>query len=77
MHVAGGIMPKQIHLPTGRVTMESVLRLLLIDLRVASVKGHATDYEKILAKAEGDFVGHRSWHAWSAGAARSKAPGQP
>jgi hypothetical protein len=65
-------MPKQIHLPTGRVSMESVLRLLLDDLKVPVAKGHAGDYAKILAKAEGDFAGHRTWHAYSAG--RSRKP---
>jgi hypothetical protein len=76
VHVAGGVLPKQSHLPTGRVSMESVLRLLLTDLQVPPTRSHAHDYEKILAKVEGDFIGHRSWHAHSAGRSR-KAPAQP
>jgi hypothetical protein len=44
-----------------------VIRLLLIDLKVPAAKGHADDYQEILAKAEDDFIGYRSWHAHSAG----------
>jgi hypothetical protein len=67
MHVNGGPLGKQTHLPTGRVSVEAEIRLLLIDLQVPPTKAHAHDYELILAKAEGDFIGHRTWHAHSAG----------
>jgi hypothetical protein len=66
-HVSGSRLGKQAHLPTGRVSIESVIRLLLIDLKVPAAKGHADDYQEILAKAEDDFIGYRSWHAHSAG----------
>jgi hypothetical protein len=67
MHVNGSPIAKQVHLPTGRVSAESVIRLLLIDLQVPAARGHAGDFGKILCKAEDDFIGHRSWHAHSKG----------
>ncbi len=63
VHVAGGILGKLIHLPTGRVSIESVLWLLLTDLEVKPARGHADDFAEILAAAERSFIGHRRWHA--------------
>jgi len=63
LHVASGPIEKQVHLPTGRVSIESILRLLLDELEVPPVRAHAGDYGRILDKAEGDFIEHRSWHA--------------
>ncbi len=63
IHVASGPIEKQVHLPTGRVSIESILRLLLDELEVPPVRAHAGDYGRILDKAEGDFIEHRSWHA--------------
>jgi hypothetical protein len=48
------------HLPTGRVSIESVLRLLLGDLGVTARR---TDFGTVLDDAERPFIRHRRWHA--------------
>lgn len=53
------------HLPTGRVSIESVLRLLLTDLKVLPARDHADDFLKVLEASELPFIEHRRWHAWS------------
>jgi hypothetical protein len=50
--------------PTGRVSIESVLRLLLIDLAVPARPAHITDVAKVLDDCERPFIEHRRWHAW-------------
>ncbi len=57
---AGGLIDHRVHLPTGRVSIESVIRLLLNDLAVAPRRA---DHADVLATAERAFVEHRRWHA--------------
>jgi hypothetical protein len=63
VHVSGGRLGKPVHLPTGRVSVESVLRLLLTELEVPPTRQHKDDYDRVLDVAEKDFIAYRSWHA--------------
>lgn len=64
LHVPAGVIDRRVHVPTGRVSIESVLRLLLIDLEVLPRPAHAADFEKVLDETEEPFIKHRRWHAW-------------
>jgi hypothetical protein len=64
LHVSGGPIGGSTHLPTGRVSMESVLRMLLIDLGVQPTRDHADNFLSVLEASEGPFIKHRRWHAW-------------
>jgi hypothetical protein len=63
-HVACDMLTSAAHLPTGRVSIESVLRLLLDDLGVTARR---RDYAKVLDDAERPFIRHRRWHALGPG----------
>lgn len=63
-HVACDTLIRAAHLPTGRVSIESVLRLLLDDLGVPAKRG---DYAKVTDEAERPFIRHRRWHALGPG----------
>ena len=67
VHVQAGPIERRIHVPTGRVSVESVLRLLLIDLAVAARPAHVADFAKVLDDCETPFIQHRRWHAWRRG----------
>ena len=64
LHVPAQSIDRRIHVPTGRVSVESVLRLLLIDLGVPPRPAHVTDFAKVPDECEGPFIEHRRWHAW-------------
>jgi hypothetical protein len=51
------------HVPTGRVSIESVLRLLLTDLKVPPARDHVSDFADVLDASERDFIEHRRWHS--------------
>ena len=59
-HVTCDTLTSAAHLPTGRVSIESVLRLLLDDLGVTAKRA---DYTNVLDEAERPFIQHRRWHA--------------
>lgn len=63
LHVSAGVLDRRAHLPSGRVSIESVLRLLLTDLEVPPTREHADDYTQILEEAEAKFIAHRRWHS--------------
>ena len=60
LHAASGVLDKRIHLPTGRMSIESLLRMLLTDF---AVHPRRDDFMEVLAKAEEPFIEHRRWHA--------------
>jgi hypothetical protein len=60
LHVARGPVPKAAHLPTARVSLESVIRLLVADLGVNPLR---SDWSDVLTASEEPFVKHRRWHA--------------
>ena len=64
LHAPAGSIDRHIHVPTGRVSIESVLRLLLIDLAVPARPAHVADFAKVLDECESPFIEHRRWHAW-------------
>lgn len=64
LHVPAGPIDRRVHVPTGRVSIESVLRLLLTDLEVPPAAAHADDFAEVLDECEGPFILHRRWHAW-------------
>jgi hypothetical protein len=47
------------HMPTGRVSLESVIRLLIDELAVEPMR---RDWRGVLAKTERAFIEQRSWH---------------
>jgi len=64
LHAPAGLIEPRVHIPTGRVSVESVIRLLLSDLRVPPTRAHADDHEQVLDDCEGPFIQHRRWHGW-------------
>ena len=64
LHVSGTSIDRRAHLPTGRVSIESIIRLLLTDMEVQPARGHADDYLRILEETERLFIQHRRWHSW-------------
>jgi hypothetical protein len=58
LHVAGGRFG-ECHLPTGRVSLEEVLRLLLAELDVRPLRD---DWPAVLDEVEAAF---REWRTWS------------
>jgi hypothetical protein len=63
LHTSGGPLGKAFHLPTGRVSIESVLSLLLGELAVKPTRSHEKDWDAILRASERRFIEHRRWHA--------------
>jgi hypothetical protein len=49
----------KLHPPTGRVSIEAVVRFLINDLDVVPLK---EDWEQILARREAAFIAWRTWH---------------
>jgi hypothetical protein len=64
LHVPGGPAGGSTHLPTGRVSIESVIRVLLTDLGVQPARDHVSDFHDVLNASEGPFIESRRWHAW-------------
>lgn len=60
LHAASGPLSHKAHLPTGRVSIESVFRLLVNDL---GVPVRRDDHTHVLDEAERVFIEHRRWHA--------------
>jgi hypothetical protein len=58
LHVPTGPINHKMHLPTGRVSIEAVIRLLIDEFEVLPVRD---DYEDILREAEAKFVQYRRW----------------
>ncbi len=58
MHTAAGSLPLAAHLPTGRVSIESVLRLLLADL---GVPARNAKWREVFDEAEDRFLAYRRW----------------
>ncbi|MCC5574443.1 hypothetical protein IMZ11_02155 [Microtetraspora sp. AC03309] len=53
------VLSRKHHTPTGRVSLESVVRFCLEDLQADHLRN---DWDKVLALREGLFKLHRSWH---------------
>ncbi len=64
VHVSGDVSPltRRMHLPTGRVSIESVLRLLLAEW---GVPPRRDDWSQVLGEAESGFLEHRRWSGHS------------
>jgi hypothetical protein len=60
LHCNNSVIGRRAHLPTGRVSIESVLRLLIDDLGVPTRRD---DYADVLDEAERKFIDYRRWHA--------------
>jgi hypothetical protein len=61
--MTNGALGKAIHMPTGRVSIESVLSLLLNELAVRPTRSHEKDWHTVLKASERRFIEHRRWHA--------------
>lgn len=62
VHVNDHPFGRHAHVPTARVSVESILRLLLTDLQVRPRADHAGDYLAILEESERRFIEYRRWH---------------
>lgn len=60
LHLASSAVGKHAHVPTGRVSIESVLRFLITELDVTPRR---PDYLDVLDEAERPFIEYRRWHA--------------
>jgi hypothetical protein len=50
------------HIPSGRVSFESVVRFLIDELKVDPVPEHAATWRDLLDQNEEQFLTSRSWH---------------
>ncbi len=63
LHVAGATLGPRVHVPTGRVSIESIIRMLITDLGVPPAGGRDRDTcLRVLDQAERDFIEHRRRH---------------
>jgi hypothetical protein len=60
VHVAADDLSRKTHVPSGRVSMEAVLRMLLGELQVPAQRA---DWSAVLDETEARFIKHRRWHA--------------
>jgi hypothetical protein len=58
LHVSGASLSRKAHLPSGRVSVEAVLRFLISDLRAPARRADWTD---VLDRAERPFLDYRRW----------------
>lgn len=58
LHVPRAPLPAGHHLPTGRVSIESILRLVLAEL---DVRPQRDDWAGVLDQTEGPFEEYRTW----------------
>jgi hypothetical protein len=58
IHVPAGPIDRRVHVPTGRVSIESVFRMLLTDLQI---RPRREDYAQVLDEAEELFNRYRRW----------------
>lgn len=49
----------KLHIPTGRVSLEAVVRLLITEMEVKPAR---KNWKHILKDTEADFIGRRTWH---------------
>ncbi len=61
IHTALGDIGKGIHLPSGRVSIESVIRMLIDELGVQPTRDHKDDWREVIDHAESLFLKHRRW----------------
>jgi hypothetical protein len=57
--ISDGVINARSHLPTGRVSLESVVRFCITDLHAQHLQD---DWDKRLARREADFTRHRTWN---------------
>lgn len=62
LHVSRWLIDRKAHTPTGRVSIEAVLRMLLDEYGVPARKDHADDYLDVLKASEKDFITYRRWN---------------
>jgi hypothetical protein len=60
LHVATADWSRRRHVPSGRVSVEAVLRLLIGEL---GVPPRRQDWASVLDESEARFIKHRRWHA--------------
>jgi hypothetical protein len=52
------VLSYKAHYPTGRISLESVVRTLIAEYGVSPMRD---DWEETLSEREGDFEMHRTW----------------
>jgi hypothetical protein len=62
VHAPADPVHRRMHIPSGRISIESVLRMLITDFGVEPRPDHVAGWEAILDEAERNFVAHRRWH---------------
>ncbi len=55
---SGAVLTRKTHVPTGRVSLESVIRLLITEFGVIPLR---TDWSELLAECEARFQQFRTW----------------
>jgi hypothetical protein len=61
VHINGAAdIGRKMHVPSGRVSIESVLRMLVAEL---GVPARREDWAAVVDEAEGPFIKYRRWHA--------------
>jgi hypothetical protein len=58
LHVAADALSRRVHVPTGRVSIEAVVRMLLGELGVSPKR---PKWEQVLAASERPFLKYRRW----------------
>lgn len=58
LHVPAGQIHHKMHIPTGRVSIEAVIRLLITEFGVPPIRH---DWEVVLEEAEANFIRYRRW----------------
>jgi hypothetical protein len=58
LHVPAGPIHHKTHVPTGRVSIEAVIRLLITEYGVPPIRD---DWAAVLEDAEANFIRHRRW----------------
>jgi hypothetical protein len=59
VHVAAEDLSRKVHVPSGRVSVEAVLRMLIGELHVPPRR---EDWAEVLEETEARFIQHRRWH---------------
>lgn len=62
LHLHLAWLGRKFHFPTGRISIEQVIRLLITEFKAKPRQQHKTDWHRILDYTQGRFERFRSWH---------------
>lgn len=61
VHIHNDHLLQGMHIPSGRVSLEDVIRFLIIELKVSPDKRRKEDWEKVLAETGAKFEAIKTW----------------